>query len=135
MNMGIRLVSLILVVGFIAGTHGGCVRSSTYEKTKKQLDDVNILYLSEQLKNQDLKDSNKHIKQQMEELATTLASWRNQVARTQRDYERAQEQLVSSRVEEGRLRSRDVAAENEFRQRLTEIKSFVKQIQALLAEN
>jgi hypothetical protein len=93
MNTVLRQILFLLLGSAILFAQSGCVRSSTYKKTRNALDDVRILYHSEQQRGGELKARNKQLVQQLTELATTAEMWRKQAVRAEQESQQIRTEL------------------------------------------
>jgi hypothetical protein len=99
MNTVLRHILFLLLGSAILFAQSGCVRNSTYKKTRNSLDDMRILYHSEQQRGEELKTRNKHLAQQLAELAVTAELWRKQVVRAEQESQQIRAELHKLRSE------------------------------------
>jgi hypothetical protein len=150
--MGIAAAAAILVFG------SGCVRSSSYQSVKKDLEDIRVQYETEKIRAQDLKADNRRLKQEISELDAKFRNWREQLARTEQEWKETRDELLRLKIEKEQQRfgTRDQAHPSRFRllpeaarvepeatlqneaqspdmkRRLKDLKGVVQQIQTLL---
>jgi septal ring factor EnvC (AmiA/AmiB activator) len=90
-----RRVAVALIATLcLLGT--GCVRSSSYQSLKKELDDVRLQYETEKLRTQDIKSENRKLKHEIAELDGKFKSWREQLARTEQEWKELAARVFSN---------------------------------------
>lgn len=96
---GTRIAALTVLCGIAQIVQTGCVSYGTYELTKRDAESARLLYQNEHNRSQELAESNKKMKLQIEELTANLRSAREQVDRTDREFREARDELLKLKID------------------------------------
>ncbi len=121
----------------LLGATGGCVASSTFEQAQQK---SYAQHQEDQRQLLELTTSNKRLKQRIEELEGSLAASREQLARVEREWKEARDELLKLKIEKeqssagkrrdraGQERPTDTSDELRLRERLEEAKRRLKEV-------
>jgi septal ring factor EnvC (AmiA/AmiB activator) len=149
----IHFATAVMTAGLFSTALTACVSSGTYEQVKTEAEDLNKRYQAERARSSDLATQNKQQKQKIDQLEASLHGWREELARTEKEWKEMRDNLLKFKVEyemqrsgtrdrfrvepekielDTKAASNGQASSTDAKRRLRELKDVLQHVQGLL---